>query len=166
MRIALAAVAGLVLLCCGCSTSQPEALQTAAAAAPMNCTETVATPAGSRPALLATSTGSWFGAADLWVGLPDHPAATQDESIVLKFPWVTLQGDEPTSALGVPQVSAIRPGLMTPVPASFGPYSQSYGTGGLAFWPATIEFPSPGCWTVSGSLGPTTVEFVVRVSPP
>src|SRR5690349_3269029 len=86
MRIALAAVVGLVLLCCGCSTAEPRALETAAATAPVNCAETVATPAGSRPAPLATSTGSWFGTSDLWVGLPDHPASAQGEAIVLKFP--------------------------------------------------------------------------------
>lgn len=166
MRIALAAVAGLVLLCCGCSTAEPATLQTATAAAPMNCAETAATPAGERPPLLAGTTGSWFGASDLWVGLPDHPAAVTGEAIVLKFPWVTLNPDQPTSELGVPLVGATKPGVVTPVPASFGTYTQSYGTGGLAFWPATIEFPEEGCWTVTGSLGATTVQFVVKVTAP
>ncbi|WP_214405481.1 hypothetical protein [Pseudonocardia lacus] len=166
MRIALAAVAGFVLLCCGCSTVEPAALETAAAAAPMNCAETPATPAGSRPALLAATTGLWFGASDLWVGLPDHPAAVEGETIVVKFPWVTLQTDAPTSALGAPLVTASKPDTVTPVQASFGSYTQSFGTGGLAFWPATIEFPSPGCWTVTGNLGATTVEFVVKVTAP
>lgn len=166
MRIALAAVVGLVLLCSGCSTVEPVALATAEAAAPAACTESVATPAGDRPAALATSTLGWFGASDLWVGLPDHRGTAQGEAVVLKFPWVTLQADKPTSALGAPQVTATKAGVVTPVAAGFGTYSQSYGTGSLAFWPATIEFPSPGCWTVTGVLGATTVEFVLKVAVP
>lgn len=166
MRIALATVVGLLLLCCGCSTIEPVALTTAGASAPATCTESVATPAGSRPPSLATSTLKWYGAADLWVGLPDHRGTARGEAVVLKFPWVTLQGDKPTSALGSPQVTATKTGVATPVAAGFGAYSQSYGTGSLAFWPATIEFPSPGCWTVTGVHGATTVEFVLKVAAP
>jgi hypothetical protein len=163
MRIALAIAAGVLLLCCGCSTAEPAAVAPVGVSAATNCTETEPTPAGLRPPVLTSTTLRWFGTSDLWVGLPDHAGTPQGDRIVLKVPWVTLQADQPTSALGAPQVSATRAGLMTPVAASLGAYSQAYGTGGLAFWPATIEFPGAGCWTVTGRFGPTTVEFVIKV---
>jgi hypothetical protein len=166
MRIALAMVAGLLLLCCGCATAEPATLAPVGTPAPANCAETEATPASARPEVLATSTNLWFGADDLWVGLPDHAPTAQGDELVLKFPWVTLERGDPTSEMGPPQVSATRTGVATPVPASIGAYSETYGTGKLSFWPATIEFPGAGCWTVTGALGTTTVQFVVRVTAP
>jgi hypothetical protein len=166
MRIAFATVAGLLLMCCGCATAEPATVAPVGAPPAANCIETEATPASARPAVLATSTNLWFGTDDLWVGLPDHAPAVQGDKLVLKFPWVTLRGDDPTPDMGLPQVSATRAGAATPVPASFGVYSQTYGSGKLSFWPATIEFPEAGCWTVTGALGDTTVQFVVKVTGP
>jgi hypothetical protein len=166
MRIARAVVAGTLLACCGCATAEPSAVAPVGAAVPIACTETAATPGGERPPVLASTTGSWYGSADLWVGLADHPPTKQGDRLVLKFPWVTLQDGKPTAALGPPQVAATRTGVVTPVAAGFGQHTRSFGTGGLSFWPAALEFPEGGCWTVTGRFGDTTVEFVVQVDEP
>ena len=166
VRLVAVAVAGLLLTACGTGAEQAVMAAPAATAVAPPCTETTATPAAGRPAVLASTTGSWFGAADLWVGLPDHPATVQGDALVLKFPWVTLDDDQPTAELGPPEVSAARAGAPAPVPAAIAEYSRTFGTGDLAFWPAMIEFPAPGCWTVTGRLAGTTVEFVVDVTAP
>ena len=155
MRIALATVVGLLLLCCGCSTVEPAVLATAGASAPATCTESVATPAGGRPASLATSTLKWFGASDLWVGLPDHRGTAQGEAVVLKFPWVTLQADKPTSALGAPQVTATKAGVVTPVPASSTASDEGADTAASTGTPAITAF-----WASSNDARPDTMRTV------
>jgi hypothetical protein len=163
VRVALAA--GLLLTACGTAPEQA-VMAPLVTSAPPTCEETTATPAADRPEMLATTTGSWYGAADLWVGLPEHPATVEGGALVLRFPWVTLDEDAPTSELGAPQVSATYAGAPAPIPATFADYARTFGTGGLAFWPATITFPDPGCWTVTGRLAETTVEFTVDVTAP
>lgn len=156
---------GLVLLLGGCGAVQQATAEAPVVAKPV-CSPTAATPASARPKVLAGSTGSWYGSADLWVGLPDHPATVNGNMIELKFPWVTLDQDTPSQALGAPEVSAARTNPSTPVAATFSGYARAFGTGNLAFWPATIDFPAPGCWTVTGRMKSTTVQFVIEVKSP
>lgn len=137
----------------------------AATTVPMRCTETTATPLDGRPSALAETTAAWFGQGDLWVGLPDDPAA-QGDTLVLKFPIVTLADGEPTSDLGPPAVTATRADAPGDVTGSVGGFSRAFGTGELAFWPATVAFPAPGCWTVTSTIGATAVQYVVRVDRP
>jgi hypothetical protein len=165
VRVATVAAAGLLLTACQTAAEQT-GMTPLITSAPPTCTETAATPAAGRPDMLATTTGSWYGATDLWVGLPEHPATVEGDALVLKFPWVTLDGDEPTSELGAPQVSASSTDTPAPIPATFADYARTFGTGDLAFWPATIKFPSAGCWTVTGQLAETTVQFTVEVAAP
>lgn len=164
----LRAIAGVgaLLLLTGCGTAGQVAAAAPIGAAEPVCAKTAATPAGQRPAVLAGTTGSWYGAGDLWVGLPDRPAGTDGEAIELRSPWVTLDRDKPSQDMGLPEVSATRTDGPGPVPATFAGYARAFGTGDLAFWPSTIEFPEAGCWTVTGHLKATTVQFTVDVKAP
>jgi hypothetical protein len=162
------AIAGLsaVLFLAACGTAVPQVAAAPVGVAKPPCTKTAATPANQRPAVLAGTTGSWYGSGDLWVGLPDHAAGASGGNIELKFPWVTLNGDKPSQDMGLPEVSAAETGAAKTVNASFSDYARAFGTGDLAFWPSTLEFPEPGCWTVTGRLKSTTVQFVVDVKAP
>jgi hypothetical protein len=161
---AFRAIAGLsaVLVLAACGSGDQSAALAPVAVKPV-CAKTAATPANQRPAVLASTTGSWYGSGDLWVGLPDRPAATNGAAVELKFPWVTLDGDKPSQGMGLPEVSASRAGGSDAVKATFTDYARAFGTGDLAFWPSTLNFPEAGCWTVTGRLKSTTVQFVVDV---
>jgi hypothetical protein len=167
-RAAVAAVlaAAVMSICGGCSEAEPPP----AASGAVPCPETVATPPAARPAALATTPSDWFGQGDLWVGLPDHPPTAQGDALVLKFPLVTLVKGVPTAAHGPPVVTAERTDAPaeTPdeAPGQVGGFAQAFGTGDLSFWPASVAFPSPGCWTVTGLLAAESVQFTVSVVPP
>jgi hypothetical protein len=163
---ALAAAAVLVLsTACtiGSEGTEPVMLPPTTASVTVHCTETSATPLDGRPAVLADTTSSWFGQGDLWVGLPDYPAVEQGDSLALKFPWVTLADGATTSALGPPTVTGTRSDAPGDATGQLGGAARAFGTGDLSFWPATVAFPAPGCWTVTGVLGDAVLQFVVQV---
>jgi len=158
-------VAAALGLCGGCSTAGERAeLPPATAAGP--CAETVATPPAARPAALSATTSDWFGQGDIWVGLPDYPPAAQGDALVLKFPVVTLVDGLPTASRGAPTVTAVRSDDAVEAPGQVGGFAQSFGTAELSFWPASVAFPSPGCWTVTGLLAAESVQFTVSVEEP
>jgi hypothetical protein len=160
---ALAAAAVLTL--CGCAPAEePPPPAVATIAAP--CAETVATPTASRPPALAATTSAWYGQDDLWVGLPDYPPVVQGSALVLKFPVVTLARGVPTSERGAPVVTAVRADAAGEAPGQVGGFARAYGTDDLSFWPASVPFPEPGCWTVTGLLGTASVQFTVSVERP
>jgi hypothetical protein len=167
MRVLRAIVGlGAVLLLAGCGTAESQAAEAPLAAAKPACAKTAATPLNQRPAVLSGTTGSWYGSGDLWVGLPDRPAGGSGQTVELKFPWVTLAGDKPSRDLGLPEVTAVQAGATDSIAATFSDYARAYGTTDLAFWPSTLAFPQPGCWTVTGKLKATTVQFTVEVKAP
>jgi hypothetical protein len=143
---------------------QPAELAPAEALAP--CAETVATPPASRPPALTATTSDWFGQGDLWMGLPDNPPTAQGDALVLKFPVVTLVEGMPTASLGAPDVTAVRADAEGEAPGQVGRFAQAFGTADLSFWPASVAFPSPGCWTVTGLLAAEAVQFTVSVEAP
>jgi hypothetical protein len=164
------AVGAVLLLCTACTIgsegNEPIAPPPAAARVTVHCAETSATPLDGRPAVLADTTSAWFGQSDLWVGLPDYPAVEQGDSLALKVPWVTLADGATTSALGPPTVTATRSDAPGDATGQLGGAARAFGTGDLSFWPATVTFPAPGCWTVTGVLGATVLQFVVKVQGP
>lgn len=156
------AVAAVLTLCGGCSmVGEPAELPPATVAAP--CAETVATPSAARPAALAATASEWFGQGDLWMGLPDYPPTAQGDALVLKFPVVTLVEGIPTASRGAPVVTAVRADAEGEAPGQVGGFAQAFGTTDLSFWPASVAFPSPGCWTVTGLLAAEAVQFTVSV---
>jgi hypothetical protein len=160
------AAAALLLLCGGCSTAgePPAPPPTVSVAAP--CAETVATPTAARPGALAHTTSAWFGQGDLWMGLPDYPPIAQGGTLVLRFPVVTLTNGVPTSERGAPVVTAERTDAEGEAPGQIGGFSRAFGTDDLSFWPASVAFPDPGCWLVTGLLGAASVQFTVSVEEP
>jgi hypothetical protein len=168
--VAAVLAAAVMSICGGCSTAAERAEPPLAASGAAPCAETVATPPAARPAALAATTSDWFGQGDLWVGLPDHPPTAQGDALVLKFPVVTLVKGVSTAAHGPPVVTAERTGAPaeTPdeAPGQVGGFAQAFGTGDLSFWPASVAFPSPGCWTVTGLLAAESVQFTVSVEAP
>ncbi|TQM06507.1 hypothetical protein [Pseudonocardia kunmingensis] len=160
------AAAAALLLCGGCATTEAPPAAPAAAPAPAHCAETTATPTGERPPALASSTSGWFGQDDLWVGLPDYPPAAQGDALVLRFPVVTLDDGAPTDERGAPVVTAERVDAAGEAPGQVGAFAHAYGTGELSFWPASVVFPDPGCWAVTGLLGTASLQFTVAVAAP
>jgi hypothetical protein len=149
----------------GCSTAA-EPAELPPVAVPIRCAESVATPPTARPAALADSTSNWFGQGDIWVGLPDYPPTPQGDALVLKFPVVTLVEGVPTASRGAPVVTAVRADAAGVAPGQVGGSTHAFGTADLTFWPASVAFPSPGCWTVTGRLAAESVQFTVSVEEP
>jgi hypothetical protein len=162
---ALAAAATLTL-CGGCSIAEEPAEPPAATSQAVHCSETPATPIRDRPPALAQTTSAWFGQGDLWVGLPDYPPVPQGDTLVLRFPVVTLAQGVPTATRGAPVVTAQRADAAGEAPGQVGGFGRAYGTETLSFWPASVAFPDPGCWTVTGLLGNAALQFTVEVERP
>jgi hypothetical protein len=160
------AVAAVLTLCGGCAVAWERAELPPAASAAVPCAETVATPPAARPAALAATTSEWFGQGDLWVGLPDHPPTAQGDALVMMFPVVTLVEGLPTASRGAPVVTAVRADAEGEAPGQVGGFAQAFGTDDLSFWPASVAFPSPGCWTVTGLLAAEAVQVTVSVEEP
>jgi hypothetical protein len=162
------AAAAILTFCGGCSMAaepsespQPPAITVAAP-----CAESVATPTADRPTALAQTSSPWFGQGDLWVSLPDYPPTVQGETLMLRFPVVTLDGGVPTSERGAPVVAASRTDAQGEAPGQIGTFARAFGTDDLSFWPASVAFPDPGCWQVTGLMGAESVQFMVSVEEP
>jgi hypothetical protein len=160
------AAATVSMLCAGCSMAEEPPAQPPALTVAAPCVETTATPTAARPRALAATTSAWYGDDDLWVGLPDYPPAAQGDALVLKFPVVTLADGVPTSERGAPVVTAVRADTAGEAPGQVGGFARAFGTDDLSFWPASVAFPHPGCWTVTGQLGTASVQFTVSVEEP
>jgi hypothetical protein len=157
--------AAVLALCGGCSVAgEPADLPAAAVAAP--CAETAPTPPTERPPALGTNTSNWYGQGDLWVAIPDYPPVPQGDALVLKFPVVTLVDGAPTASRGAPAVTAVRADATGQAPGQVSAFAQAFGTTDLSFWPASVAFPSPGCWTVTGLLAAESVQFTLSVEEP
>lgn len=103
----------------------------------------------------------WFGARELWTGLPtDYDAGRHKNGYVLKYPWVTVDNHRTTSKFGPPAVHAKRIDGPGHAVGDFGGYATTHH---LDFWPSSIVFPSRGCWVVTGKLRTTVVRFILEV---
>jgi hypothetical protein len=157
--------AAVLTLCGGCSVAGgPAELPAAAVAAP--CAETAPTPPPERPPALAANTSNWYGQGDLWVALPDYPPVPQGDALVLKFPMVTLVDGLPTASRGVRPYGGDGGCAAGEAPGQVSGFAQAFGTTDLSFWPASVAFPSPGCWTVTGLLAAESVQFTLSVEEP
>ena len=162
---ALAAAAALTL-CGGCSIAEEPAAPPAVASVTAPCAETDPTPIPARPRALADTTSAWYGQGDIWVGLPDYAPVAQGDALVLRFPIVTLVEGVPTDSRGAPVVTAQRTDAAGEAPGQITGFSRAFGTDDLSFWSASVAFPEPGCWTVTGLLGTAAVHFTISVERP
>ncbi|WP_158573970.1 hypothetical protein [Streptomyces triticagri] len=111
----------------------------------------------------------WYGSDGLWVAEPglldpaDGGGADKD-AYRTKYASITLDGQgRATDERGAPRVEAERlgGGGSDSVRGSTGGFAT--GDGGRQWWPTIIQFPGPGCWRVTETLGATEVRFTVHV---
>ncbi len=132
------------------------------------CPITAPTEADKLPPVLAEGYGSnerWYGQDDLWVSLPRVQAiAPVRGRYSIKFVTVTLRDGQLTSEFGPPELRVRRLDGRGTAQAGFGGYATTgeYDDP-FRFWPTGIDFSDPGCWLVTGTVGETTIEFVLRV---
>lgn len=100
-----------------------------------------------------TRPNGWFGKDDLWVILPKGSWARADSNGTygLKMGWYRLSKGQ------MHLRAELVDGSKVASPHVPGGYPE---TG----WQATgLDFPSVGCWRVTGSLGNTQVAFVIAI---
>ncbi|MEU0968677.1 hypothetical protein ABZ357_25865 [Streptomyces sp. NPDC005917] len=165
----------LVLLAVGCSTStssQPDSPSSSAsrpdASGTTNaaCRDTAPVRSDSVPAAVRDfdRKRKWHGAADLWVAKPrllDH-TDEHEEGYRTKYASITLDAQgRVTDQKGAPHVDAKRLDRPGSARGSTGGFATADGD--RQWWPTVINFPEPGCWKVTETLGSTEVRFTVHV---
>jgi hypothetical protein len=78
-----------------------------------------------------------------------------DGSLAVKFPWT--RGVEGRLTITGRRLDAVAPPLRAWVPTG-------YGRSG--FQSSAVIFPTPGCWEVTGRVGPATLTVVTKVIGP
>jgi hypothetical protein len=126
------------------------------------CPVTKPTTPDQVPAVLARGGAKgWYGTRDLWVLL-------RSGRDLGKFPSVTMEDGEFTSAYGKPDVRASRLDGPGRAQFGFGGYATESTHGRrkpLQFWPTGVGVSAPGCWMVTLTFRSSVVRVVVRVPP-
>jgi hypothetical protein len=129
------------------------------------CPITAPTDADKLPPVLVDEGSPWYGQDELWVSLPRTQAiAPVRGRYSIKFATVTLRDGQLTSEFGPPELRVRRLDGRGTAQVGFGGYATTgeyYEP--FRFWPTGIDFSDPGCWLVTGTVGETTIEFVLRV---
>ncbi len=149
----------LVVVVAACSAAGPKATESpdsAPRASPTDCPVTRPDPGVAPPADVdAAPPGILYGNNALWVGLPPGGEAVllrRGGVLGRKFMWWRL----------VPgQLSIAARRIDAPAPAGRGIVPTGYGDSG--FQASGIEFPTEGCWEVTGSIRDKRLTFVIRV---
>jgi hypothetical protein len=164
-RLAAVVVAGVLLAGCASAAPSPSAAPptpeiAAASTDADDCPVTQPTTAPPEIGERLFGSGSAHGNADLWVGglgpggvytVPeDYPKA--DGSIGIKLGWWRI-------VAGSLEISGRR--LDASAPALDGVASDGYGN--IGFQASGVTFPTEGCWEVTGSIGDSTMTFVMLV---
>ena len=126
--------------------------------APRGCQ--VTPPNGHIPPGQAGNPGSdratYLGNGELWTVLPPQgtlrEAARRDGSMAQKFPW--WRAVRGRLAITGRRVDGRGPALRARIPG---------GYGSTGFQSTAIIFPTPGCWSVTGTAGSATLRFVTLV---
>ncbi|MFE4535221.1 hypothetical protein ACFRKB_09070 [Streptomyces scopuliridis] len=166
----------LVLLAVGCSTStspQPDSPSSSASwpdtsdTTNVACPDTAPVPPDSLPAAVDDfdKKSEWYGTDDLWVAKPrllDH-TDEREARYRAKYASITLDAQgRVTDQKGAPRVEAERLNRSGTARGSTGGFAT--GDGDRQWWPTAIDFPEPGCWQVTETLGSTEVRFTVHVA--
>lgn len=165
-------VLALTVMLSGCTTSSaPDSDETGTQGRPprstsANCPVTEPSPADTYPTQIAgTQEREWYGSDGLWVDLHNFALAAVpgQDGLRVKHAWWT--GDDSGGASdrsGPPELHATRLDGSDDADGSVGGYARADG---LAWWPAVLTFPTPGCWRVTGEVDDRTLQFVVRIVP-
>ncbi|MFF3833043.1 hypothetical protein ACGFU4_11345 [Streptomyces sp. NPDC048511] len=165
-----------VLLAVGCSTAtspQPDmptssaSRQDAPGSAHTACPDTAPVSTSSVPAAVRNFDKklAWYGVDGLWVAKPRPPDHTgeREEGYRTKYASMTLDDQgRVTDQKGAPRVDVERLDGSGSVRGSTGGFATAEG--GRQWWPTVIEFPEPGCWKVTETLGSAEVRFTVHVA--
>lgn len=168
-------VGPLVLLAVGCSTSMPPqpvspSSSTGRPDVPGRtnaaCTDTAPVSSDSVPAAVQDfdKKRRWYGADDLWVARPDllDHADEREQGYRTKYASITLDAHgQMTDQKGTPHVDVERQDRPGSARSSTGGFATA--DDGQQWWPTVINFPEPGCWKVTETLGSTKVRFTVHV---
>jgi hypothetical protein len=115
-------------------------------------------PGGQRN--ISTPLWNWFGNGDMWTVLPDHGTISRtivgvgsDASIHQKMMW--WRGPKTQGKLSIQghRLDAPAPPLNADIPDGYV----------SIFQPSGVFFPTEGCWEVTGTGGPVSLKFIVRV---
>jgi hypothetical protein len=172
---ALTLAAALAVVVVGCS-QQPQATPTPAptsrpAAVPRHQTPNgcqVTTANGNGPPGEG-SDPSFHGTGALWTILPPDGIETggrpaPDGTTSQKYPWWTV-GTTGELTIQGRRVDAPAPPLRARV-NSGAPESGFAEVADGRFWASSIYFPTEGCWRITGTVGRTSLTFVVLKAMP
>jgi hypothetical protein len=151
MAVRLLTLALATVTLAACSGDEGDAEPAAAA-----CIPTIAN--GKAPPGEAAS-DRHHGNGKLWTVLwpegvvrPDPSWVQQDSSIRIKFPW--WRGVEGALAISGRRLDGEARPLEAEIPG---------GYGSIGFQATSLVFAAPGCWSVTGRVGGTSLRFVVDV---
>lgn len=160
--VAVAALVGMVG--CGRQPQTPTAAPATSGAG--RCPVTIANgngPPGEQPS------STYHGNGALWTGLPEDGidrggTPEPDGSTSQKYPWWTV------GTTGQLSINGRR--LDTPAPPLRARTNSGTPETGFAevadgrFWASSINFPTEGCWQVTGTVGHASLTFVVLKATP
>jgi hypothetical protein len=139
---------------------------------PTNCPVTVSPIPAFVPPPPYSSLGFegefWFGAEDLWTalpadgvwaGLPNNPQGYTQKIFWWRDGYVWNEEPEPQLTVSGEKLDSKAPPLL--VSKATNAYAEDIGSAMLV----GVDFPTPGCWRITGQYGKAELSFVVWVEP-
>jgi hypothetical protein len=126
---------------------------------PVTLNNTRVPPPGERPRLEDTTADVYYRNGRLWTILPPAGVIRErsrgDGSIETKLPW--WRGLRGRLSISGRRLDAPTPRIRAHIPAGYGP---------IGFQASAIVFPTAGCWSVTGTAGTASLNFVTLVAAP
>jgi hypothetical protein len=177
-RIAVAlGLAGSMLLTAACAPSPHHPSPRSASTGPShatgsqsvsNCPVTSPDPGIPLPsAIPAEGAEHWYGSGLLWVDLGNFalPASDEDGVLSVKHQWWTADDAGAPDSQGALKVTAQLVRGSATVEGTVGGYATAEVDGQVfSWWPTVLEFPSAGCWEISGRWKGDTLVAVVLLN--
>ena len=149
------------------STSQPsDSVNTDDTTA--ECPVTQADPIGTLPpGLTREKERIWHGSGPIWIDLGNFTTSVQKQDGVFRVKYAWWTGDENGQSVkaGPPEVSAEPFDGGQKITATHGGYASAQADDvTFAWWPTTLDFPTGGCWKITGTLDGVSVESIVDIT--
>lgn len=107
---------------------------------------------------------SWFGTGKLWTILPnDHRWSQGEKTFWWRGDWAHYQGIPPAEVGRRLSVTAQRIDAPAPAPAISNANGSYRPRDWKSFLVGGIEFPTPGCWEITGHYQDGELHFVILV---
>ncbi len=102
----------------------------------------------------------WYGSDDLWTALPDNHTWPMGQKVFFwRYDYYWLDETEPELTVSAQRLDGEAP------PATVFRATNGYNPETESFMLSGIEFPTSGCWEITGQYGEVSLTFVVWVSP-